>query len=91
MPLRPSQVETLRMVRRARSDRDGPFCPHGNKTVDVPRIGIEAAYAGLDADAITANLEGLYRSGHLERSGLPSCAPEYRLTQLGREALEGQK
>lgn len=85
MPLRPSQVETLRLVGQRERLFDRPMEPwrlaqHLGRTEQSARARLDRlqmtrhVYANLSLDARNR----YYRSS-------------YRLTQLGREALEGQK
>jgi DNA-binding HxlR family transcriptional regulator len=74
MPLRPSQVETLRAV-EAGTDRSMTLA-HAQ---GIKRVGAER------------KLRALVASGHLTREISGLVGPYYRLTQLGREALEGDR
>lgn len=74
MPLRPSQVETLRLVGEGRA-----ITPYELSRATKRPI--------RDAEA---RLEGLAYEGLLDGRDGP-VTTRYDLTQLGREALEGQR
>ena len=79
MPLRPSQVETLRAVQQCDCQRAA--------------AGEVGALVNCSLYAAKRRLADLTRRGYLmthfeyNRCGLPY----FRLTQLGREALEGEQ
>lgn len=78
MPLRLSQVETLRLIE-----------------ADEPTMGDVAARRGVAEATAKRQLAELVRDGLAERYVFRPDVPgataryRYRLTQLGREALEG--
>jgi len=78
MPLRPSQVETLRAVRQ---------CDYG-----VTTAAMVGGIVNCTLHAGRCRLKALERSGYVHSDGTSNRHGLlfYRLTQLGREALEGR-